>query len=72
MYRVKGTFLRVPAKEPKREFKVADKIRVNLHLGKIEDAIIRAVIQNSDGFKLQVDFGHEQTALIEEWQVIKE
>jgi len=28
----------VPAKDPKREFKVGDKIRVNLHHGKIEDA----------------------------------
>jgi len=36
----------VPAKEPKREFKVGDKIRVNLD-GKIEDAVVRAVIQGS-------------------------
>ena len=60
------------AKEPKREFKVGDKIRVNLHHGKIEDAVVRAVIEHTDGLKLQVDFGHEQTALIEEWQVVKE
>jgi hypothetical protein len=33
----------VPSKEPKREFKVGDKIRVNLHHGKIEDAVVRAV-----------------------------
>jgi hypothetical protein len=31
----------VPAKDPKREFKVGDKIRVNLHHGKIEDAVAR-------------------------------
>ena len=59
------------AKEPKREFKVGDKIRVNLHHGKIEDAVVRAVIEHTDGLKLQVDFGHEQTALIEEWQVVE-
>ena len=41
-------------KEPKREFKVGDKIRVNLHHGKIEDAVVRAVIQDADGIKLQV------------------
>ena len=35
----------------KREFKVGDKIRVNLHHGKIEDAIVRAVIQHTDGTK---------------------
>ena len=32
----------MPAKEPKREFKVGDKIRVSLHHGKIEDAVVRA------------------------------
>ena len=52
---VKGTFLRVPAKEPKRDFKVGDKIRVNLHHGKIEDAVLKAVVQDDDGIKLQVD-----------------
>jgi hypothetical protein len=62
----------VPAKEPKRDFKVGDKVRVNLHHGKIGDAVVRAVIEHTDGLKLQVDFGHEQTALIEEWQVVKE
>ena len=59
-------------KEPKREFKVGDKIRVNLHHGKIEDAIVRAMIEHTDGLKLQVDFDHEQAALIEEWQIISE
>jgi hypothetical protein len=63
----------VPAKEPKREFKVGDKIRVNLHHGKIEDAVIRAVIQDDDGTKLQVDVvGLDLTALIDRWQVVKE
>ena len=61
----------MPSKDPKREFKVGDKIRVNLHHGEIEDAVVRAVIEHTDGLKLQVDFGHEQTALIEEWQVVE-
>ena len=42
----------MPAKEPKREYKVGDKIRVNLHHGKIEDAVVRAVIQDTDGRRL--------------------
>ena len=42
-------------KDPKREFTVGDKIRVNLHHGKIEDAVVRAVIQDDDGIKLHVD-----------------
>ena len=61
----------MPGKNPKREFKVGDKIRLNLHHGRIEDAVVRAVIQHTDGLKLQVDFGDEQTALIEEWQIVK-
>jgi hypothetical protein len=60
-------------KTPERKFNVGDKIRVNLHRGKIEDAVVRAVIQNDDGIKLQVDVvGLDLTALIEEWQVVKE
>ena len=50
------------AKDPKPEFRVGDKVRVNLHHGKIEDAVVRAVIHDSDGLKLQVDFGYEQAA----------
>jgi hypothetical protein len=38
-----------------RQFKVGDKIRVNLHHGKIEDAFERAVIQHAEGTKLQMD-----------------
>jgi transcription antitermination factor NusG len=60
----------VPAKEPKREFKVGDKIRVNLHHGKIEDAIVKAVINHTDGIKLQVDVvGLDLTALVDTSQV---
>ena len=61
----------MPAKEPKREFKVGDKIRVSLHHGKIEDAVVRAVIEHTDGIKLQIDFGHEQTALVDTRQVVE-
>jgi hypothetical protein len=53
-----------------RQFKVGDKVRVNLHTGKVEEAMVRAVIDGTDGKKLQVDFGNEQTALIHVNQVI--
>jgi len=63
---------RVPAKEPKRDFKVGDKVRVNLHHGKIEDAVVRAVIHDDDGIKLQVDVvGLDLTALIDTRQVVE-
>jgi hypothetical protein len=38
-----------------KQFQVGDQIRVNLHHGKIEDGVVRAVIQDDDGIKLQVD-----------------
>jgi len=63
----------VPAKQKPddRQFKVGDKIRVNLHRGKIEDAVVRAVVQDADGLKLQVDVvGLDLTALIDTRQVV--
>ena len=59
------------AKKPDdRQFKVGDKIGVNLHHGKIDDAVVRAVIQDDDGTKLLVDVaGLDLTALIDRWQV---
>ena len=62
----------VPPKEPKREYKVGDKIRVNLYRGQIDDAVVRAVIQQIDGTKLQVDVvGLDLTALIDTRQVVE-
>jgi len=52
--------------------KVGDKIRVNMHAGKIVDATIKAIIESTDGAKYQVDFGFDQTALVSEWQIVKE
>jgi len=46
--------------------------RVNLHHGKIEDAVVRAAIQDDDGIKLQVDVvGLDLTALIDTRQVVE-
>ena len=61
-----------PAKKPDdRQFKVGDKIRVNLDHGKIEDAVVRAVVQDGNEVKLQVDVvGLDLTALIDTWQVV--
>ena len=60
----------VPAKKPDRQFNVGDKVRVTLHHGKIEDVVARAVIQDDDGIKVQVDVvGLDLTALIDTRQV---
>jgi len=54
-----------------RQFKVGDKVRVNLHHGKIADAVVRAVIHDEDGIKLLGDVvGLDLTALIDTRQVV--
>ena len=61
-----------PKKPDDRQFKVGDKVRVNLHHGKIEDAVVRAVIQDEDVVKLQVDVvGLDLTALIDTRLVVE-
>ena len=54
----------------KREYKVGDRIQISLN-NRIMDTTIRAIVEHT-GLRLQVDFGSEQTALIHEWQVVKE
>jgi len=62
----------VPSKKPERQFKVGDKVRVNLHHGKIEDAVVRAVIQDGNETRLQVDVvGLDLAALIDTRQVVE-
>jgi hypothetical protein len=67
---VEGIVMKKP--ENNRQFNVGDKIRVDLHHGKIEDATIRAVISEEGSIKLQIDFGYEQTALIPVSQVVQD
>jgi transcription antitermination factor NusG len=55
-----------------KQFQVGHKVRVNPHRGKIEDAVVRAVIHDDDGIKLQVDVvGFDLTALIDTRQVVE-
>jgi len=56
-------------KEPEQTYKVGDKLQVKLHDGRIVDPTVRAIVD--DGEKLQVDFGHEETALAKLSQVLK-
>ncbi len=48
--------------KPDREFAVGGKLRIKLLGGRIVDATFRAIVD--DEAKLQVDFGHEETALV--------
>ena len=36
------------------------------------DATVKAIIDSTDGVMYQVDFGFDQTALIHEWQIVKD
>jgi hypothetical protein len=50
-------------------YKVGDQIKVKLHDSRRVDATVRAVYQQDDETKLNIDYGHEETATIELWQV---
>jgi molybdopterin-binding protein len=54
--------------KPEREFVVGEKLKVKLHDGRIVDAIVRAIVDAGD--KLQIDFGHEETALVKANQIV--
>lgn len=62
----------MPAKRSdESRYKVGDRIQLSLN-NQIIDATIRAIVEHTDGLRLQVDFGNEQTALIHEWQIVKD
>ena len=62
----------MPTKEPEDHlYRAGDHVKVNLHHGRLVDATIAAIIDYKDGRQFQVDFGKEQTALVEEWQIVK-
>ena len=65
----------MPAKkkpDDRERFKAGDKIRVNLHHGKIEEATVRFYRIDKRGLRWMVDFGNDQTALIEPWQIVED
>jgi hypothetical protein len=45
-----------------KELKPGQHIRIKLSGGRIEEATIKAVIDRTDGVRLQVDFGHDDCA----------
>jgi len=52
-----------------RQFKVCDHVKVSFPPGRIVDATIRTLIEHTDGLKLQVDYGNDQTALVSVRQI---
>jgi hypothetical protein len=54
------------------KYKIGQHILVKLSGGRIVEATIRAIVEHTDGLRLQVDFGKDETALIQEWQIVKD
>jgi hypothetical protein len=52
-------------------YAVGDRVKVNLHTGRIVDTTVKAVIGRTGGKRLQVDFGKDETALVYLWQVVE-
>ena len=52
--------------------KVGDHVLVKLSGGRIVEATIKAITESTEGTRLQVDFGYDETALIYDWQVVEE
>ena len=50
---------------------IGDRVLVNLHHGSKNEALIKAIVPTTGGKKFQVDFGNDQTALIEDWQIME-
>jgi hypothetical protein len=44
-------------------------VLVSLSSGRIVDAVVKAVIQQDDETRLQVDYGKDETALVYLWQI---
>jgi hypothetical protein len=50
---------------------IGDRVRVNLHQNRFEEAVVKAITPIAGGAKYQVDFGHDETATVREWQIIE-
>jgi hypothetical protein len=55
--------------KPERQYKVGDRVTVSLHTGQLVDAVVKVIMQKTDGVRLQVDYGQDQTALVHLWHV---
>jgi hypothetical protein len=53
------------------KYKIGDHVLVKLSGGRIVEAAVKAVVDTTEGTRLQVDFGFDETALVYEWQVVE-
>lgn len=59
----------MPSQKPERQFNVGDRVTVSLSAGRVVDGVVKAIINRTDGVRLQVDYGKDETALVYLWQV---
>jgi hypothetical protein len=52
------------------DYKVGDRVKIKLSGGRLVDAEIKAIVETTEGKRLQVSFGVE-TARIHIWQVVE-
>jgi hypothetical protein len=52
------------------KYKVGERVRVKLSGGRIVDAIVKAVIDRTDGTRYQVSSGDE-TAFVRSWRIVE-
>ena len=55
-----------------RKYKVGDHVLVKLSGGRIVEATVKAITESTEGKRLQVDFGFDETALVYDWQIVEE
>ena len=53
------------------KYKVGDRLQVKLSGGRIVEATIRAIVETTEGVRLQVSFGNE-TAFGKSWRIVNE
>jgi len=61
----------MPKKDLSRKYRVGDRIQASIS-NQIHDAVITAIVRTTSGINLHVAFGHDQVAIIHEWQVVPE
>jgi hypothetical protein len=52
------------------KYMVGERVRVKLSGGRIEDAVVKAVVEKTDGTRYQVSFADE-TALVHSWRIVE-
>jgi hypothetical protein len=57
--------------KPNIRYKVGDRVKVSLQNGLLVDATVRAIVEKTDGVRLQVDYGKDETALVQLCQCIR-